>query len=147
MKDKSIKKLALKSMAKQKLPKKYANDSVMQNNKVLRVVLNSKKTEWTDYRNINDDTLPDKFYGDTLKFFNVVHKGKREKKVERHGYRWLAWANNYREMFDILKKELKITEKEMQDIDLEKVNMKEINRSILISCNEFMRDEIYWSKM
>ena len=125
---KDIRDLATKTMAKQKLPKKYDKDQVMQNNRVLRVVLNSKTTDWTDYRNINDDKLKERFNEDTTKLMNIIHKGKRERKVERYGYKWLAWANDYREMFNILKKDLKLTEKELSNIDLTKVNMKEINR-------------------
>lgn len=132
-------------MAKQKLPKKYKKDSIMKNNMVLRVVINSKTTNWNDYRNINDEPLPKRWNGDTRKLFSIIHNGKRGKIVEKHGYRWLAWANNYREMFDILKKELKLTDNDLKDINMLSVNMTEINRSILISCNEYMRDIIHWS--
>lgn len=145
---KTVKDMALRSMRRQKLPKKYNND-VMRDNMTLRVVLNAKTTDWNDLRNINDNKIDseDRFYGDTKKLFNLIHSGKRGRITEKHGYRWLAWANNYREMVDILKKELKLTNDEIKDIDFKKVNMKEIERSILISCNEYMRDKIHWSKM
>lgn len=144
---KTVKDMALRSMRRQKLPKKY-NDDVMRDNMTLRVVLNAKTTDWNDSRNINDEKIDMKNnYKNTNKFLSLIHNGKNEKITEKHGYRWLAWANNYREMVDILKKELKLTNDEIKDIDFKKVNMKEIERSILKSCNEYMRDKIHWSKM
>lgn len=125
--------------------RKYKNKTT--NNMVLRVVLNSKNKNWNDYRNILDEPLPKRWNGDTKALFNIIHNGKRGKITEKEGYRWLAVSSNYRELYDILIDELKIKDSELKDLNKLSINMTEINRSILISCNEYMRNILYWSGM
>ena len=143
----TLREFALNSMARQRLPESYKNDDIMQINMVLRVPMNAKNWNWKDYRNINDDPLKQRFNEDTKKYFSLIHNYENEKIVEKYGYLYLLWANTYRELHETLVNELKLSNNDLKDIEIESVNMKEICRSILISVNEEMRYAIHWSQM
>lgn len=137
----SIKKDTIKLMIKQKIPKKYKNDDLIKMNIMLRVPMNTKRWDWNDYRNIDNKKISERYNNDTNSYLHIIHQ--KDKKVSKYGYLYLLWSNTYRELHDILIKDLNLNN-EFKNINIENVNFKEVCRSILMSVNDEMKNKLYW---